>query len=192
MDEEIIPNQKGRLQVRAVRKNGWTAAKRAAFLAELAQSCNVSRANKAAGVATRSAYLLRARDPEFARQWQAALEIGYERLEMALVRRALQVVEGIDLDEGAEPVEKMTVEQAMNLLNLHRRSVQQGHASKRRQPERHVATQEETDAALIKRIGMVLRQRAARGALPPPSSSSSSPPPPKDGAGPDAPEPVCG
>lgn len=102
MDEEIIPNQKGQLQVRAVRKNGWTDAKRAAFLAELAQSCNVSRANKAAGVATRSAYLLRARDPEFARQWQAALEIGYDAPEMPAIIAALwQPWRRVGLSAGA-------------------------------------------------------------------------------------------
>ena len=73
------------VQRRAARANGWTKARRAAFLAELAASCNVVRAHEAAGMASSGVYRLRQRDPEFAAQWQAALEIGYERLETALV-----------------------------------------------------------------------------------------------------------
>ena len=127
-------------------------------------------------------YLLRRRDAVFAEAWQAALEIGYERLETALVRRALEAIGEIEIDpadERAELVEKMTVEQAIRILRQHRESVRQEQARERRPSARHVATQEETDAALIKRIRMVERQRAANA---PPRGSDAAP---------DAPEPPC-
>lgn len=162
MDEEIGPQHNGPLQRKQTKTNGWTKARRAAFLAELAMSCNVRRAHAAAEMAAGSAYRLRRRDPLFAKQWQEALELGYERLELALVRRALEAVDELVLEEGSEPVEKMSVTQAITLLRQHCASVERGSASGRRSQPREVATQEETDAVLIKRINMVLRQRALR------------------------------
>ena len=60
-------------------------------------------------------------------------------------------------------VEKMTVDQAIRILAQHRESVRLGQARGRRSSARHVATQEETDAALIKRIRIAERHRIARG-----------------------------
>ncbi|MBA4753025.1 MAG: hypothetical protein H2055_12475 [Sphingopyxis sp.] len=71
--DEIGPQCHRRVEVKRVRSNGWTKARRGAFLAELAQSCNVGRALAMAGMAGSTAYQLRRRDPEFAAQWQAAL-----------------------------------------------------------------------------------------------------------------------
>ena len=165
-DEERISGfSNGPLQRRKARPAGWTKARREAFLTELSHSCNVTRAHRAAGVADRKAYALRQRDPVFAKAWQRALEAGFERLETALLRRALEVVGALDIDIGEErrePVEKMTVEQAIGLLNMHRRSVREGQAQRRRLAARHIATQEETDAVLLKRIAMVKRQRERR------------------------------
>ncbi|WP_077148658.1 hypothetical protein [Sphingopyxis sp. KK2] len=157
-EEEIAAYNGGPAQRRSSKPNGWTKARRRAFLAELAHSCNVSRAHKAADMGERGAYALRQRDPQFARQWQEALELGYGRLEMALARRALEVLGELELDERAEPLAVMTVEQAIAVLSLHRRSVQQGKPQQRRSG--HVATQEETDAVLLKKIAMIKRQRA--------------------------------
>lgn len=188
MDEEIGPQCNGPLQIKKTKANGWTKARRAAFLTELAMSCNVRRAHGVAEMAQGSAYRLRRRDSLFARQWQEALELGYERLEMALVRRALEAVDELALDdEGKEPVEKMTVAQAITLLRQHRASVERGAAVGRRSQPREVATQEETDAVLFGRIAMVLRQRARRAgqggvaALPPPGGDKGK------GDAPDAP-----
>jgi hypothetical protein len=158
--EEIAAYQGGPAQLRKAKPNSWTKARRTAFLTELAYSCNVSRAHKAAEMGERGAYSLRHRDPEFARQWQAALELGYERLATALARRALEVLGELELDERQEPLEPMTVAQAIDVMNLHRRSIQQGRGHQRQ--SHHVATQAETDAVLLKRIEMVERQRARR------------------------------
>ena len=181
MDEEIGPQNNGPLQRKKIKANGWTKARRAAFLEELAMSCNVRRAHAAAEMALGSAYRLRRRDLQFARQWQEALELGYERLELALVRRALEAVDELTLDEGKEPVEKMSVAQTIALLRQHRASVERGGAVGRRSQPREIATQEETDAVLIKRIGMVLRQRTLRAerggpaALPSPECKDAAP-----------------
>ncbi|MGN7930016.1 hypothetical protein [Sphingopyxis sp. 22461] len=189
MDEEIGPQNNGPLQRKRTKTNGWTKARRAAFLEELAMSCNVRRAHASAEMGLGSAYRLRRRDPLFARQWQEALELGYERLELALVRRALEAVDELTLDEGKEPVEKMSVAQAIALLRQHRASVERGGATGRRSQPREIATQEETDAVLIKRIGMVLRQRALRAERGGPAALPS--PEYKVGA-PDAPDGACG
>jgi len=192
MEEEIGPQHNGPLQIKKTKVNGWTKARRAAFLTELAISCNVRRAHGAAEMAQGSAYRLRRRDPLFARQWQEALELGYERLELALVRRALEAIDDLALDDGEEPVEKMSVAQAIMLLRQHRASVERGSAVGRRSQPREVATQEETDAVLFRRIAMVLRQRALRAersgvaALPPPVSDGN-----RNGEGPDKPEGRC-
>src|SRR3546814_9428610 len=72
----------------------------------------------------------------------------FERLETALLRRALEVAGALEIDaaeERAETVEKMTVEQAIGLLNMHRRSVREGQAARRTPAARHIATQEETE-----------------------------------------------
>ena len=182
-EDESVPQHNRPVQAKAGKPGGWTRAKREAFLVELAASCNIVRAAALVGMGQSGAYRLRKREPDFAAQWQAALEIGYERLETALARRALETVGEFPieaLDERSEPVEKMTVDQAIRILTIHRESVRQGQARTRKAQARHVATQEETDAALIKRIRMVERQRAAK-----------APPPGKD-ADPDAAEPPCG
>lgn len=183
-EDEIGGGPARPVQRRKPRVNGWTMARRKTFLEELAASCNVWRAAAAAGMLPGSVYRLRKREPQFAEQWQAALELGYERLEMALLRRAIEAVEGLTPgadEEAKQPVEKMTVAEAMALLRQHRASVEGGRARGHRAHARHVVTQQEVDAILITRMRMVKdrrRLRAAGGsaaALPPPA-------PPQDGA----------
>src|SRR3546814_7837319 len=75
-EDQISAFANGPLQRRKASKRGWTKARREAFLTELAHSCNVTRAHRAAGAPDRYAYALRQRDPQFARAWQQALELG--------------------------------------------------------------------------------------------------------------------
>jgi hypothetical protein len=76
-------------QVRAVRKDGWTAQRRKTFMETLAATCNVSEAARAAGMNLSSAYYQKRRDPGFAREWAQALSVGYAELEALLLRQAL-------------------------------------------------------------------------------------------------------
>lgn len=81
------------VQCAAVRKDGWTKARREGFFAMLSATCNVRASAAAMGMTDCGAYYVRRRDPVFAGQWQEALAEGYGRLEQALMALAL---EGID------------------------------------------------------------------------------------------------
>ena len=65
-----------------------TPKTRADFLEALKETCNVSKACELSGLARRSAYDWREEDPEFARDWQKALDIAADGLEEEAVRRA--------------------------------------------------------------------------------------------------------
>ena len=107
-----------------VRSDGrrWTDAAEAIFLDHLAASCNVTLAAGATGFSKFTVYKRRRVDPAFAARWQAALEQGYARLEMLLVRRATEALEGDPPDPGA-PFPDMSVKDAIAILQLHRVSV---------------------------------------------------------------------
>lgn len=67
--------------------------RQAKFVAILTETCNVSAAARAAGVAASTCYRWRAGDAGFAGQWDAALGVGYDRLEAALLDYALERIE---------------------------------------------------------------------------------------------------
>ncbi|WP_147454377.1 hypothetical protein [Sphingomonas sp. PP-F2F-G114-C0414] len=77
------------VQVRRVRPNGWTPAKRKRFLIALSMTCNVTSSSAAVGMNRHSASELKRRDPLFAAQWAEALTSGYERLEEGLLAAAI-------------------------------------------------------------------------------------------------------
>jgi hypothetical protein len=77
------------------RHDGWTPARQAAFLRELAATHCVSAAARAVGMSRQSAYKLRNRlkDEPFDIAWQAAFRRQYDALAEALVERAVNGVE---------------------------------------------------------------------------------------------------
>lgn len=92
-----------RVQVRSVRANGWTKARRATFLDHLAATCNVRTSALAAGIAPPNAYALKRRDPAFAALWNAALEAGYEHIETQLLARTIgQNPHGLGESDGGD------------------------------------------------------------------------------------------
>lgn len=93
------------VQVRARRINGWTKARRAMFLDQLAATCNVQRSAAAAGIAAVHCYALKRHDPEFAALWTAALEAGYDHIETQLLARAIGQCPDLD-DALGDPVER--------------------------------------------------------------------------------------
>ena len=109
-------------QIIASKGKRWTDASEAKFLDALGASCNVRRSAAAAGFSTEAIYRRRRTDPAFAARWQAALEQGYARLEMALVQRANETLAG-DLPDPEMPFPDMTVRDAINILQLHRPAV---------------------------------------------------------------------
>jgi hypothetical protein len=124
-EPRLVRLANGRLQLRApapgVRRIGQAA--RQAFLAALSATANVRLAARAAGFAHSSFYRLRDHDPAFAREMRMALEMGYTRIELALMQ-------SFDPDSCRDdawrhndppPIPPMSTEQALQLLYLHQK-----------------------------------------------------------------------
>lgn len=109
-------------QVVASNGGRWTDKARQRFLDELGASCNVTRAAALSGFSKVAVYRRRRADPVFAADWQAALEQGYVRLEMLLVQRAAERLEG-DVADPDAPFADITVRDAIAISQLHRASV---------------------------------------------------------------------
>ena len=95
---------------------------RAAFLAHLAETANVSASARAAKISASRAYHERQRFPAFRTQWQDALAEGYARLEAELLAEALRPASG-NLKDITLKSRQMKVRLGMTLLSLHRASV---------------------------------------------------------------------
>lgn len=182
VEEEIGAHRTRPAQIRKKRTDGWTKARKARFLAELALSCNVMRAAAKVGAYPSSAYRRRMADAAFAEAWQDALQTGYVRLETALLRRAIEVTEGKPVDvEGGEngdvmaeptPLAVMTVAQAIDILK-HKQAQLAGakRAGERNFGARIRPTPEQTNAEIMRRIAIVRQQRAAVAPVAPASEA---------------------
>lgn len=121
----------GRSLVPAPQANRWNLQRRQTFLAELANSANVSLAARKAGMRPQAAYQLRRRDPEFARSWREALDDGYSELELQLLHLARNGVEQVErIEEGEEgkvrfvrTTHSFPMAVAVRLLQAHRAEV---------------------------------------------------------------------
>lgn len=143
----------------------WTTKKKAAFLDELAATCNVKESAAAIGVDPASVYQLRRRDPDFAASWAHALRQGYDMLETQLVGHALAgggSGAGAVLDNGDPGRPPIDVELALKLLREHRDRA----AGKRDPggPRPLVATRDQTNAAIIKKLAAIEARIAREGA----------------------------
>lgn len=72
----------------AAPRSNRTPKTRAAFLEALKETCNITKACELSGLARTSAYEWKTDDPEFAADWQKALDIAADLLEEEAVRRA--------------------------------------------------------------------------------------------------------
>ena len=135
----------------------WTTAARGQFLDHLAATCNVRAACVAAGRHHTGAYALRRRDPEFAAQWQEALDQGYDTLEAALLERAiapLQHEPGADAPDGPPP--GFAFDEGLKLLNQHRTHQGRGaRPAKTGGPRPRYATEAETNAAILAALARI-------------------------------------
>lgn len=138
------------------RSQRGTDRQRTLFLDMLATTCNVRKSAEAAGVSNVSVYRWRRADPAFAEQWRAALLTGYDRIEAALIRRALTVLgeEGDTVDRG-----NFDVEDALRLLHNHRSWERRPSETRVRAVRR--ATEAETDAAILKQLAALDRRAKA-------------------------------
>lgn len=101
-----------RMQTKVAAPRHW----RILFLDHLAETSNVKSSAAYAGVSFERACRTRREEPEFARQWLAALAEGYVHLEMEILRRFR---EG---DFKAADAERYDVANAVRLLAAHRDS----------------------------------------------------------------------
>jgi ribosome-associated translation inhibitor RaiA len=101
------------------------ADKRIKFLSALAESSNVTKAAKIARITPSAAYHARREDPEFAREWLAALWEGYTHLEMEVLRR---LREG---DQQTKAADKYDFANAIRLLTAHRDNAARAQAQQR-------------------------------------------------------------
>ena len=95
------------------------------FLDHLAETSNVTRSAKLAGINPSRAYLVRRQDADFARAWLAALREGYMHLEMEVLRR---LREGDMTTEGND---KYDFANAIRLLAAHRDNAARAEADER-------------------------------------------------------------
>lgn len=163
------------VQVSATRSNGWTKARRTAFLQELIGTCNVEAACRAATMSDSAAYQLRRRDGEFRALWNEALEQGYARLEMELMGRAIgrsrDPDNDIDLDALTEAASgavsdrarDFDVELAFRLLAQMRAAEVAGRRGGA--PAYRQGNAEDTDRELERRLTAMEKQLARTGRL---------------------------
>jgi hypothetical protein len=115
-----------RVQIARSRLKQWSPRVEDRFLATLAATCNVKAACAEVGLTPASAYGHRRRWAGFARRWRAALEEGYDRLEMGLVAAAGNFLSGEELPDALPdfgPITGMTVEHAIHLWHMHKHQV---------------------------------------------------------------------
>ena len=150
-------------QKRAARHDGWTKAKRILFLDTFAGTCNTTLSAKKCGMTAHSVRALIRRDPQFAVLYEEALQEGYRRIEAELLARTLghQLDDENPTEEERGTVEPPEFDAAMALKVLQMRNAE----AKARHDDRRGrifvrATQEETDAALMKKLAAVERRLA--------------------------------
>ena len=130
------------------RKTGlpeWTSL----FLAELANTSNVTAAAKAAKVSTSVAYDLRRNSGEFNRRWQVALCEGYDNLEMDLLHR-VRMGEIKPLAGAKKAIRAFDNATAFRLLAAHRESAAR---------QRAIRDSEDSDAVLARINAKLERMR---------------------------------
>ena len=144
----------------------WSDAAEVRFLDHLAATCNVTASASEAGFSAAAIYKRKRRDPGFAQRWQAALELGYSRIEALLLRRAEEALEGFAPDTEL-PIPPMSIKDALAILGHHRRAVERGPRS-RRQWARPRSLDEMRDSILAKLEAFVPHSTMA---LPPPGTA---------------------
>jgi hypothetical protein len=142
-------------RAKRLRWDGLTPERRARFLEALVETRSVTKASMMAGKRHSSCfYQLRGRDPEFARDWDAALASVSAALEADLTARAMVAIDA-DAEIALAPLD---FNETMRLL-AYFRSRDKG---TKFGPARRYATRQETDAALMKKLDVLEARVRAR------------------------------
>ena len=121
-DGLVLTEQAGVPRQRARRPDDWTRAMADAFVAKLAETCNVTLAAQVIGRSISNVYKRRAKDAGFRAAWDEAVAIGYSRLELMMLRRALIGTEKVvRLKNGESRIMRSYPDRiALALLRQHR------------------------------------------------------------------------
>lgn len=159
----VVRSAKNR-KTQVIRTSGkrWSQAAEAAFLEELAATCNVRAAAAAAGFSTTAIYRRRMQWPGFAAEWDKALEQGYVRLETLLIERATDSLarEGV---RGDREMRAVGFDEGLNLLRLHRASVRGG-AAQRYDGRAKAPDWDAAKASILRKIDAIERAAARKAA----------------------------
>ena len=121
----VVRRNDGKLQIRSAQPGKLTRECEQAFLAALSATANVRLSAAAAGASVAAFYRRRRNNPAFAREMRLALELGYERVEAALLEAGQPDSYRDDAwrHNDPPPVPPMTFDQAMQLLYHHQKEV---------------------------------------------------------------------
>ena len=150
--------ERGRPQIARARVHGWSPRVEERFLGALTATCNVKAACAEVGLTPASAYGHRLRWPAFARRWHAAVALGYDRIEAALIEAGCNLFSP-ELPDDLPPIRGMTFDNAIHLLHMHKHAAR-GLGSRPGLPPREPDI-EEIRATIVHRLGVF--ERAGRG-----------------------------
>ncbi len=145
-EPQIVRLANGRLQLRAPARRRLTREHEQAFLAALSATANVRLSAAAAGFSHSSFYGRRAVSPAFAREMRLALQLGYDRIELALIESFLPASHRDDAwrHNDPPPIPRMTASQALQLLYLRQKEArllaEPAHIKRRRGEPREAHT----------------------------------------------------
>lgn len=145
----VVRTRGGKLQVRLAHPGKLTRAAEQAFLHALSATANIRLSAAAAGASPAAFYRRRRQNPAFAREMRLALRMGWERLEAAALQASLPESHSDDRWRQCEPppLPRFTADQALQLLFLHDKSVNQGWEQPHRRRRRG-----ESDAVYTERL----------------------------------------
>jgi hypothetical protein len=110
------------VQIARARLGQWTARVEERFLSVLAATCNVKAACAQVGMWPPSAYNHRKRWPAFAKRWDEAVEIGFVRIEAALIEAGCNLFSEQEFEPDLA-ISGMTAMDALQLLYMHKHKV---------------------------------------------------------------------
>ena len=122
-EPHLVRLRSGAVQLRRLLPTAISPEAEAAFLLALAATANVRLSARAAGFASASFYARKRRNPGFAREWQKALALGYDRLELALLEGWSEAAHEHDAwaHNDPPPIPPMNAAQALQLMYLHQK-----------------------------------------------------------------------
>lgn len=155
----VVRLKDGTLQIRRAQPGRLTRECEQAFLAALSATANVTLSAAAAGASPRAFYRRRKQCPAFAREMRLALQMGYDRLELALLESSLPGAHEHDEWRHNDPpaIPPMSVNQALQQLYLHQKEARlaaEPDYLKRRRGESHEAH--------LERLTAMAEERARR------------------------------